>query len=72
MGVGVFLLVWGILLLITPVFAGDSDSDISWVFISGSGAMWAVLGASVVIARIAQWKIRSRLSEMQAPDVLAT
>ena len=71
-GVGVFLLVWGILLLITPLFAGNSDSDISWVFLSGSGAMWAVLGAAILVARIAQRKIRLRLTNMQGPDVLAS
>jgi hypothetical protein len=68
-GVGVFLLTSGIILLIAPLFAGDSDSDHSWVFISGSGAIWALLGAAIVIARIAQWRIRLRLRNVQAPDM---
>ena len=69
-GIGVFLLLWGIIILITPLFAGDSDSDISWIFISGSGALWAMLGAAIVIARIAQRKIRLRLRNVPAPEAL--
>ena len=68
-GVGVFLLTCGAILLIAPLFAGDSDIDHSWVFISGSGAIWVLLGAAIVIARIAQWRIRLRLRNVQAPDL---
>lgn len=68
-GVGASLLVCGLIVLIAPLFAGDPDSDLSWVFISGSGAIWALLGAAIVIARIAQWKIRLRLRNLQAPDL---
>jgi hypothetical protein len=69
-GVAVFLLLCGILLLVAPLCAGDSIADISWVFISGSGAIWATVGATIVIARIAQRKIRFRLRNIQARDVL--
>jgi len=71
-GIGVYLLLWGIIILVAPLCAGNSDTDISLVFISGSGAMWAVLGAAIVIARIAQRKIRFRLRDVQAPDALAS
>jgi hypothetical protein len=68
-GVGVSLLLCGIILLIAPLFAGDSDSDHSWVFISGAGAIWALLGAAIVIARITQWRIRLRPRNAQATDL---
>jgi len=71
-GIGVYLLLWGIIILVAPLCAGNSDTDISLVFISGSGAMWAVLGAAIVIARIAQRTIRFRLRDVQAPDALAS
>jgi len=58
-GIGVYLLLWGIIILVAPLC-------------SGSGAMWAVLGAAIVIARIAQRKIRFRLRDVQAPDALAS
>lgn len=68
-GVGAFLMTLGIILLIAPLCAGESDSDHSWVFICGSGAIWASLGAAIVIARIAQWRVRVRLRGVQTPDL---
>jgi hypothetical protein len=65
-GVGVFLLACGVIILITGVLVGDSD----WVFMAGGGAIWALLGAAIVIARIAQWRIRLRLRDVQSPPDL--
>jgi hypothetical protein len=69
-GIGVLLLLWGIMLLIAPLCAGDSDSDVPWVAICGAGVMWAALGGAVVIARFAQRKIRLRPRGVQAPEAL--
>ena len=56
--------------LIAPLCAGDSDSDVPWVAICGAGVMWASLGGSVVIARIAQRKIGVRPTEVQPSEAL--
>jgi hypothetical protein len=69
-GIGVLLLLWGIMLLIAPLCAGDSDSDVPWVAICGSGILWAALGGAVVIARIAQRKIRLRPRDAQPSEAL--
>ena len=69
-GIGALLLLLGIITLVTPLLAGDSDRDISWIFISGSGALWAMLGTAIVIARIAQRKIRLRLRNVPAPEAV--
>ncbi len=69
-GIGVILLMWGIIFLIGPLCAGDSERDIAWVFICGSGALWAVLGGAIVVARSAQRKIRLRLRDVLAPEAL--
>ena len=56
--------------LIAPLCAGDSDSDVPWVAICGSGVMWAALGGAVVMARIVQRKIPLRPRDVWASEAL--
>jgi hypothetical protein len=64
-GIGVLLLMFGIVFLIAPLCAGDSDSDVPVLAICAAGAMWAALGGVIVMARIAQRKIRLRPTNVQ-------
>ena len=68
--IGALLLLWGIMLLIAPLFAGDSHSEVPWMAICGSGVMWAALGGAVVMARIVQRKIRLRPRDVRASEAL--
>jgi hypothetical protein len=69
-GIGVLLLLGGMIFLIAPLCAGDSESDIPWVAICGAGAMWAALGGAVVTARITQRKIRLRPRDVRPSEAL--
>jgi hypothetical protein len=68
--IGVILLMLGIMLLVGALWGGDPGSNIPWVFICGSGALWVALGGVIVVARIAQRKIRLRLRDVPAPKTL--
>jgi hypothetical protein len=68
--IGLVLLVWGLIILIMPLCAGDSDIDIPLVFISAAGILWTAFGGSVIMARIAQRGIRMRMRDANSPKAM--
>ncbi len=63
-GVGLVLSLGGVMIFIAALGGADSDGDVPKVAICVSGVVWICLGASVVIARFAQRKIRLGLREV--------
>jgi|ERR1700722_4886295 hypothetical protein len=66
--IGIILLVWGLMTLIASMFTIKYESEIPWVLMLVSGALWLALGGSVVAARVAQRRIRIRLKDSDAPE----
>ncbi len=53
----------GIVLFVGPLLDPSSLGDeVPWVLFSSAGAMWFLLGAATIAARIAQWRIGRRLA----------
>lgn len=51
----------GIVLFVGVLLDPSSIHEVSWIFFSLAGAMWALLGATTIAARLAQWRIRRRI-----------
>jgi hypothetical protein len=55
-----FALIGGVIFLMPLVGHRSYDDDVPWIVFSLAGAMWLVLGATIIIARVLQWRIRRR------------
>jgi hypothetical protein len=66
------LLISGAIIFLAPLADWNShaDDDFPWGLLSITGAMWALLGAGSIAARIAQWRIRRRSKLLPSTETL--
>jgi hypothetical protein len=56
----------GIVAFLGPLLDPSSiNGELVGIFLSLAGAVWALLGATIVAARVAQWRIRRRLAQAE-------
>ena len=53
----------GVMLSIIAVVVGRAENDSVWVIAFAAGALWTLLGAVIITARLWQWRIKVRLSQ---------